>query len=115
MTDAPFHLWVDGDNVRVKLGDRDYKELNRGHRRRLDLAIMLALSQLHQAPVRGPIFLDESLDGLDADGAEAAAAVLEAVAQHELVIMLTHSEELAGRLRGVHLRCVSYNGLTTVL
>jgi len=115
MTDALFHLWVDGDNVRVKLGDRDYKELNRGHRRRLDLAIMLALSQLHSAPVRGPIFCDESLDGLDADGAEAAAAVLEAVAQHELVIMLTHSEELAGRLRGVHLHCVSRDGLTTVL
>lgn len=113
MTPDPFHIWLEGDDVRIRLGVRDYKELNRGHRRRLDLALMLALSQLHQATVRGPIFLDEALDGLDPDGAEAAAAVLEAVGRNELVIVLTHSEELAGRLRGVKIKVA--NGTCTML
>lgn len=106
LTDWPFHLWLEGDDLKLKLGERQYKELSRGQRRRVDLAILLASSQLHGGgSVRHPLWLDECLDGVDKAGCDAFASLLEAVAETELVIVLTHSEELAGRLRGAHYRC----------
>lgn len=106
LTDWPFHLWLEGDDLKLKLGDRQYKELSRGQRRRVDLAILLACSQLHGGgTVKHALFLDECLDGVDKAGCDAFASLLEAVAENELVIVLTHSEELAGRLRGIHYHC----------
>lgn len=103
LTDWPFHLWLEGDELRLKLGERQYKELSRGQRRRVDLAILLACSQLgNNSVLRHPIFLDEMTDGVDEQGCDALATILEQVAEAELVIVMTHSKALAGRLRGQH-------------
>lgn len=101
LTDKALSLKLDGDEVRLSLGPFSYKQLNRGHRRRVDLCLMLGLSQLY--PNVNPIFLDECLDGIDAEGCDAAALVLEAAAERDLIILLTHSVEIAGRLRGTHI------------
>lgn len=104
LTDKSLSLLLDNDEVKLSLGPFSYKQLNRGHRRRVDLCLMLGLSQLH--PTINPIFCDESLDGIDAEGCDAAALVLEAAAERELIILLTHSAEIAGRLRGTHVKVV---------
>lgn len=98
----PFHLWLEGDELKLKLGDRQYKELSRGQRRRVDLAVLLACSQLQSSTIKHPLFCDEMLDGLDEQGYEGVATILEQVAETELVIVMTHSKAFAGRLRGQH-------------
>lgn len=101
LIDWPFHLWLEGDDLKMKLGDRQYKELSRGQRRRVDLAILLACSQLQgSTALKQPLWLDEFGDGLDEQGYEGVAAILEQVAETELVIVMTHSKPLADRLRG---------------
>ena len=102
LIDWPFQLWLEGDDLRLKLGDRQYKELSRGQRRRVDLAVLLACSQLQSSVIRHPLFCDEMCDGLDEQGFEGVAAMLEQVAETELVIVMTHSKALAGRLKGQH-------------
>jgi len=103
LTDWPFHLWLEGDDLRLKLGDRQYKELSRGQRRRVDLAILLACSQLQGGgTLKHPLFLDEFGEGMDDQGYEGVVAILEQVAETDLVIVMTHSKELAGKLRGEH-------------
>jgi len=103
LIDWPFHLWLEGDDLKLKLGDRQYKELSRGQRRRVDLAVLLACSQLQSSStIKHPMFLDEFGDGLDEQGYEGMAAILEQVAETDLVVVMTHSKALAGRLRGQH-------------
>lgn len=108
---AAAQLWVpelelraEGDGLRLLLSGKDYKALNRGHRRLCDLAVLLGLSGFSDAKVKGAIFLDECLDGLDEDRCEQVSAMLESAAERELVIVLTHSAEIAGRLRGTHVQ-----------
>lgn len=96
-------LCAEGDGLRLELDGKSYRALNRGHRRLCDLAVMLGLSGLGDAKVRGPIWLDECLDGLDEERCEQVSAMLESAAERELVVVLTHSAEIAGRLRGVHI------------
>ena len=97
-------LRAEGDGLRLLLSGKDYKALNRGHRRLCDLAVLLGLSGFSDAKVKGAIFLDECLDGLDEERCEQVSAMLESAAERELVIVLTHSAEIAGRLRGTHVQ-----------
>lgn len=97
-------LRAEGEGLRLLFSGKDYKALNRGHRRLCDLAVLLGLSGFGDAKVKGPVFLDEILDGLDEERCEQVSAMLESAAEHELVIVLTHSAEIAGRLRGVHVQ-----------
>jgi uncharacterized protein YhaN len=90
----------------VRHGPRTYKELNEGHRRLCDMAVLLGLSGMGDAKVKGPIFLDGALHGLDEDRQDAVATLLETVATRELVIVLTCVEETAQRLRGTRIRIV---------
>lgn len=99
-------LRVEGDGLIVRHGARTYKELNEGHRRLCDLAVLLGLSSFGDAKVKGPIFLDGALHGLDEDRQDAVAALLETVAQRELVIVLTCVEDAARRLGGMHVSVV---------
>lgn len=108
---AAAQIWVpelelraEGDGLRLLLGGKDYKALNRGHRRLCDLAVLLGLSGFSDAKIKGGLFLDECLDGLDEERCEQVSAMLESAAERELVIVLTHSAEIAGRLRGVHVQ-----------
>ena len=95
-----------GEDMVVRHGQRTYKELNEGHRRLCDMAVLLGLSGMGDAKVKGPIFLDGALHGLDEDRQDAVATLLETVAQRELVIVLTCVEETAQRLCGTRLRIV---------
>jgi len=102
--------WLPGlsinEDMVVRHGRRTYKELNEGHRRLCDMAVLLGLSGMGDAKVKGPIFLDGVLQGLDEDRQDAVATLLETVATRELVIVLTCVEETAQRLRGTRIRIV---------
>ncbi len=106
-------LRIEGDGLRVALGARTYAELNEGHRRLCDLAVLLGLSTFGDAKVRGPIWLDGALHGLDEKRQDDVAAILETIAQRELVIVLTCVEDTANRLRGMHIRIAE--GTATVI
>lgn len=106
-------LRIEGDGLRVSLGARTYAELNEGHRRLCDLAVLLGLSTFGDAKVRGPIWLDGALHGLDEKRQDDVAALLETIAQRELVIVLTCVEDTANRLRGMHIRIA--DGAATVI
>jgi len=90
-------------------GGRGYRGASGGERRRIDVALMLALADVAQA-ARGSqegstLWLDEVLDALDEQGATAVASVLEDLAQSRCVVVITHSQHLKDRLRtAVHVR-----------
>lgn len=97
-------LRAEGEGLRLLLSSKDYKALNRGHRRLCDLAVLLGLSGLGDAKIKGSLWLDECLDGLDEERCEQVSTMLESAAERELVVVLTHSAEIAGRLRGTHVQ-----------
>ena len=70
------------------------------------MAVLLGLSGMGDAKVKGPIFLDGVLQGLDEDRQDAVATLLETVATRELVIVFTCVEETALRFRGARFRVV---------
>lgn len=73
-----------------------------GERRRLDVALMLALAEVAAAAAGasapGTLFFDEVFDALDADGIEAVSGVLAEMAQERCVVVITHLDALAERL-----------------
>lgn len=75
-----------------------YNALSRGERRRVDLALTLALGELSctisgQTP--GTLFLDEAFDALDGDGVQQAASLIGRLAYHRPVVLITHNQALA--------------------
>lgn len=72
------------------------EELNRGMLRRIDLALFLARRQLARLvrPPPGWVLLDECLDSLDPDGVAACATRLGALAEQELVVVISNSERV---------------------
>ena len=70
------------------------------------MAVLLGLSGMGDAKVKGSIFLDGALHGLDEDRQDAVVSLLETVAQRELVIVFTCVEETAQRFRGARFRVV---------
>ncbi len=79
-----------------------YRGMSAGQRRRVDIAVLLALGETAAAVdcrPPGTLFLDEPLDSLDADGVEAAAALLEDLAKERPVVLVTHSAQLASSVR----------------
>lgn len=106
-------LRVEGDGLVVRHGARTYKELNEGHRRLCDLAVLLGLSGLGDAKVRGPIWLEGCLYGLDEEREAQVIALLETLAQRELIIITTCDLEIAARLPGYKVRVV--NGTISVV
>lgn len=83
-------------------GGRGYKAASGGERRRIDVALMLALAEVSaaaQGVSPGTLFLDEVMDALDHDGQESVAAVLSDMASDRVVVVITHSEHLQSALR----------------
>jgi DNA repair exonuclease SbcCD ATPase subunit len=83
-------------------GGHGYKGASGGERRRIDVALMLALADVASAAagkVGGTLFFDEVLDALDADGVDAVVGCLEELATERAVVVISHSEALANRLR----------------
>jgi len=81
-------------------GDGGYVGASAGERRRVDVALLLALSELASGSVAGaswrsPIFFDEVFDSLDADGREAVRELVDGIAAERCVVLITHDEHVA--------------------
>jgi hypothetical protein len=88
----------------VRHGPRTYKELNEGHRRLCDMAVLLGLSGMGDAKVKGPIWLEGVFYGLDVKRTDLVLSLLENVAQRELIILTTCDLEMAEILPGYKIR-----------
>ncbi len=89
------------DAISLKVRGRAYASCSGGERRRVDVALLLALRELAVAAHGrdGSLLCDEVFDALDAPGQADVAAALSEMAQERLVIVVTHSPELAKALR----------------
>lgn len=86
-------------------GGHGYKAASSGERRRIDVALILALSEITRArggSEPGTMFFDEVFDALDTDGVAAVCDVLNDLAQSRCVVVISHSEEVVRGLRNVH-------------
>lgn len=95
-----------GEDMIVRHGQRTYKELNEGHRRLCDMAVLLGLSGMSDAKVKGPIWLEGVFYGLDFKRMDLVLGLLESVAQRELVILTTCDLEMSEILPGCKIRLV---------
>lgn len=82
-TNDQFSLVVDG------VGDGTYASASGGERRRIDIALVLALSQLRKSDM---VITDDLLDALDASGARAVCKLLADMATRRQVVVLTHDQ-----------------------
>lgn len=82
-----------------RLGMMQYPELSAGERRRLDLAVSLALRDITE-DARGMTtnlqVLDEVIEGLDADGAEQFSEMLRIASVGRMTFLISHNDQLAG-------------------
>ncbi len=78
-------------------GGRGYRAASGGERRRIDVAIMLALGEVAARAdnrVSPTMFFDEVFDSLDVPGVEAVASALDQLAQDRCVVVMSHSTDL---------------------
>lgn len=83
-------------------GGRGYRAASGGERRRVDVAIVMALAEVCAgAGVQGAgtAFFDEVFDALDPEGILAVAGVLQEMARDRCVMVVTHNEELGRTLK----------------
>lgn len=84
-------------------GGHGYRAASGGERRRIDVALLLALSEIaHGArggEKLGTLFMDEVFDALDRDGALRIVDVIGELSQDRAVVIITHNPELVGSLR----------------
>jgi len=81
-------------------GDSGYLGASAGERRRVDVALLLALAELASGTNTGaqwvsPIFFDEVFDSLDADGRDAVSDLVADLAKDRCVVLITHDEHVA--------------------
>jgi DNA repair exonuclease SbcCD ATPase subunit len=82
-------------------GGKGYKAASGGERRRVDVAVMLALAEVAQAAFAVPsglLIADEVFDALDGEGVDGVAEALAELARDRCVMVITHSDALAARL-----------------
>jgi len=78
-----------------------YKAASQGQRRRLDVAMLLALADVAAAAHgarAGTIWMDEVFDALDPEGEDAVCGLLPEIAAERCVVVITHSPSLVQRL-----------------
>lgn len=83
--------WRDGERW------RPYKAASGGARRRIDVSLLLALSEVAAAAsgaTVGTLWCDEVFDALDADGIERMSDVLSSLATDRCVVVISHSGAL---------------------
>lgn len=89
-------------------GGLGYKAASGGERRRLDVALLLALAEVAAAAhgrEPGTLFLDECMDSLDQEGIVAVAKALRELGEERCVVVITHETALVEELRPVlHLK-----------
>ena len=95
----------------------DFDNLSRGERNRLILGLSFAFRDVWEnlyAPIN-TLFIDELIDsGLDTMGVENSLAILKDMSRrrHKSIWLVSHREELAGRVPNV-LKVIKENGFTT--
>jgi len=90
-----------GLEIRGAGGGEGYRAASGGERRRIDIALLLALAEVSQQAFGqdpGTLFFDEVFDALDADGVEAVSVALGELAEDRVVVIVSHSSELVARL-----------------
>lgn len=82
-------------------GGHGYHGASGGERRRIDVAVMLALAEIAavDGDETGTMFFDEVFDALDDDGVTAVCSVLEDLARTRCVVVITHNTRLRQELR----------------
>lgn len=78
-------------------GGRGYRGASGGERRRIDVAIMLALGEVAQRAdnrISPTMFFDEVFDSLDMPGVEAVAQALDQLARDRCVVVMSHNTDL---------------------
>lgn len=106
---SPYSEKAKGGGVKDSIGmtiegGRGYRGASGGERRRIDLALALALGEVAAAAsgtAPGTLFLDEAFDSLDDAGREAASTVISALAQDRCVVLVSHDAGLQRSLSGV--------------
>lgn len=101
---------------------RGYTSLSGGERRRVDVALLLGLSELAQAssgfPEGSTFWIDEAGDALDADGIVAFADVLAELAKDRCIVIITHSDSMIQAFKSAHhrvLQIIVEDGILRVL
>ena len=83
-------------------GGHGYKASSGGERKRIDIAVMLALGDIARR-LRGEkgstLFFDEAFDALDEQGLAAVVGVLRELAQDRAVVVISHNPLLIDHLR----------------
>jgi len=95
----------------------DFDNLSRGERNRLILSLSWAFRDVWESLYQqiNLLFIDEVIDtGMDSSGVENSLAILKKMARegHRSVWLVSHKDELAGRVNNV-LNVVKENGFTT--
>jgi DNA repair exonuclease SbcCD ATPase subunit len=93
------------ESLAVKLrGERmadSYKGASGGERRRVDVALLLALGAFSAASsgrAQGTLFVDEVFDSLDKKGAAAVAALVKQLSADRCVVVISHNEDVIASL-----------------
>lgn len=72
-------------------GKHGYDGASSGQRRRIDIAMALAMADNSRYGKRGTLWLDEVFDSLDEDGIDQVVSLVSQLAQQRQVILLTHN------------------------
>ena len=101
-------LFAEGKDVGLEIVDENdrvkkYARLSNGEKRRVDVAVLRALgitaANVRGAKDDGTIWFDETLDGVDNAGIDAACSYVQTMARHRCVVVITHRPDVITRLR----------------
>lgn len=83
-------------------GGRGYKAASEGEKRRVDLALLLAIGELSRATCgakEATLWLDEVFDNLDTEGVESALRAVDELAEDRCVVIISHNADIKARIQ----------------